>query len=81
MSEPKITSDPNIAFGKPVIAGTRISVDQILAELAGGQTINDLLEAFPHLTREDILAAIDFARKAVSATVQEDSSQLHQTPA
>src|SRR5262249_14452057 len=81
MSESKITSGPNIAFGKPVIAGTRISVDQILAKLAGGQSIDDLLDAFPHLTRESIIAAIEFARKAVNATIQEDASQLHQAPA
>lgn len=55
-----ITSDPNIMMGKPVIAGTRITVEHILEELAGGATIEDLLEAHPRLTREAIQAALSY---------------------
>ena len=47
--------------GKPVIAGTRISVELILEKLASGYSMQDLLEAYPHLSREGIEAAILFA--------------------
>jgi len=57
-----ITSDPNILFGKPAIKGTRISVEQILDELAGGTTIEELLEEYPRLTREAIHAALAFGQ-------------------
>lgn len=56
-----ITSNPNILFGKPTIKNTRISVELILDELAGGTSIEELLEEYPHLTRESIYAAIAFA--------------------
>ncbi len=56
-----ITSDPGILGGKPRIAGTRISVELILEQLALGDTIDDLLYAYPQLTREQILAALAFA--------------------
>lgn len=56
-----ITSDPNIMMGKPVIAGTRITVEHILEELSAGTTIDELLESHPRLTREAILAALAYA--------------------
>ena len=56
-----ITSNPNILFGKPAIKNTRISVELILDELAGGTSIEEMLEEYPHLTREAIYAAIAFA--------------------
>lgn len=46
-----ITSDPKIMMGKPVIAGTRITVELILDKLAAGETYEQILEAHPHLTR------------------------------
>jgi uncharacterized protein (DUF433 family) len=52
-------------LGKPVIRGTRITVEQILEELAVGMTFDGLLEAYPRLEREDIEAAIEFALEAV----------------
>ena len=57
----RIASDPNILVGKPVIKGTRISVELILGWLANGWTYEQLLEAYPHITREDILAVLAFA--------------------
>jgi uncharacterized protein (DUF433 family) len=66
MNAPLITSDPQIMVGKPVIAGTRISVELVLEKMAAGDTIEDLIDAYPHLTREGIQAAIEFAREAVS---------------
>ena len=57
----RIVSDPNILVGKPVIKGTRISVELILGWLANGWTYEQLLEAYPHITREDILGVLAFA--------------------
>jgi uncharacterized protein (DUF433 family) len=56
-----ITSDSNVMMGKPVVAGTRITVEHILEELAEGATTEDLLAAHPRLTREAIQAALFYA--------------------
>jgi uncharacterized protein (DUF433 family) len=56
-----ITSNPNVLFGKPAIKGTRIAVEQILDELAGGTSVEELLEEYPRLTRDAIYAALAFA--------------------
>ena len=64
-----ITSDPNVLFGKPAIRGTRIAVEHILDELAGGTTIEQLLEEYPRLTREAIYAALAFAADTLRAEV------------
>jgi uncharacterized protein (DUF433 family) len=57
----RIISDPEILGGKPCIKGTRISVELILGWLAAGWSFEQLMEAYPHITREDILAALAFA--------------------
>lgn len=57
----RITTDPNVLVGKPIIKGTRISVELILGWLANGWTFERILESYPHITREDILAALAFA--------------------
>ncbi len=54
----RIVSDPKIMLGKPVIKGTRITVELILKKLSEGMTIEELLEAYPHLKKEDILAVL-----------------------
>jgi uncharacterized protein (DUF433 family) len=64
-----ITSNPNVMMGKLVIAGTRITVELILEKLASGESVEQILEAHPRLTKETILAAIDFAAKALRADV------------
>ena len=56
-----IESDPSIMMGKPVIAGTRITVELILEKLAAGETIEQILEAHPRLTKESIFAALAYA--------------------
>jgi uncharacterized protein (DUF433 family) len=56
-----IHSDPSIMMGKPVIAGTRIIVELILEKLAAGETVEQILEAHPRLTRDGIRAAIEYA--------------------
>lgn len=57
----RIVSDPDILLGKPTIKGTRISVELILGWLAQGWTHDQLIEAYPHVSSEDILAALAFA--------------------
>jgi uncharacterized protein (DUF433 family) len=62
-------SDPAVMMGKPVIAGTRITVELILEELAASATPEQLLDAYPRLTREAIQAAFGFAAEALRADV------------
>jgi uncharacterized protein (DUF433 family) len=57
----RIVSDPEILVGKPIIKGTRISVELILGWLANNWSFEQILESYPHITREDILAALAFA--------------------
>lgn len=59
----KITSDPHILGGKPVIRGTRISVELVLSLVASGMTIDGILENYPHLKRSDVKAAIEYGSK------------------
>ena len=62
----RITVDSEVMQGKPVIRGTRITVDLLLRKLSEGATEGDLLDAYPHLTAEDIRAALAYAAAAVS---------------
>ena len=64
-----IVSNPAVMMGKPVIVGTRITVESILEKLAAGETIEQLLEAHPRLTREAIQEALAFAAEALRADV------------
>lgn len=64
-----ITSNPNILFGKPTIKDTRISVELILDELAGGTTIKQLVEEYPRLSHEAIYAALAFAADTLRSEV------------
>jgi uncharacterized protein (DUF433 family) len=57
----RIEIDPKVMIGKPVIRGTRITVELILRKLSEGATQSDLLDAYPRLTRADIQAAIRYA--------------------
>lgn len=65
MDDAMIVSDPKIMVGKPVIKGTRITVELILRKLAAGQTVEEILEDYPHLTREGIAAALEYAAESV----------------
>lgn len=60
----RISINPNVCFGKPCIRGTRIWVSLILDYLASGMTIEEIIEEYPHLTHEDILAAIAYGAEA-----------------
>ena len=63
----RIVSNPNILQGKPIIKGTRISVELILRKLGEGMSIEELLEAYPVLTKEDILAALSFSADVIKS--------------
>ena len=56
-----IESVPNKLFGKAVIANTRISVELILEKLASGDTLDDILQAYPTITKDDVAACLLFA--------------------
>jgi len=60
-----IESNPDIMLGKPVIKGTRVPVELILRKLGEGMEIQDLIKAYPHLTKEDILAAISYSADVI----------------
>ena len=72
-----ITQDPDILGGKPIIKGTRMSVESILELLASDVTVEEILKDYPILKREHILAAIDYASKLVgkSKTLFFDTAQ------
>ena len=61
----RIVTDPEVCGGKPRIKGTRIQAALILEILESGGTIEEILENYPHLKKEDILACISFARQVV----------------
>lgn len=60
-----IIQDPDIMAGKPVIKGTRIPVERVIAHLAHNPDLDDLLAAYPRLTREDVQAALGYAHDAI----------------
>lgn len=62
----RISIDPKVCFGKPVVKGTRIWVSLILDFLANGDSVETVLQEYPQLTREDILACIAFGAEAAS---------------
>ena len=61
MPHPRIASNPDIMLGKPCIKGTRITVELILRKLGAGRTFVDLIDAYPHLSEDDLRAALAFA--------------------
>jgi uncharacterized protein (DUF433 family) len=65
-NNPRIISDPRIMMGKPVIEGTRITVELVLTRLGEGRSVADILAEYPHLSREQVTAAIEYARAIVA---------------
>ncbi len=63
----RITFNPQIFHGKPIIRGRRIAVEHILGMLAAGDEIETILEGYPWLDRQDILACLEFAHRMVSS--------------
>lgn len=63
---PRITVDERVRFGKPVIKGTRVPVNLILGKLAGGMSYEEVMDEYS-LTKEDILAVLNYAAKQLSS--------------
>ena len=61
----RITADLHVCSGKPCIRGTRIMVKNILGMIAGGYTIESILDAYPELVREDVTQAIEYASEVI----------------
>ena len=59
----RVELDPEVMLGKPVIRGTRITVEIILEKIAAGCPIEEVLAAYPRLTRDDVLAALAYGRQ------------------
>ncbi len=59
----RIETHPDICNGKPIVQGTRIAVRTILSHLSAGDSFDDILDAFPRLQKEDILACLDYATR------------------
>ncbi|MCC6451869.1 MAG: DUF433 domain-containing protein [Acidobacteria bacterium] len=64
--ETLIEINPRVMVGKPVIKGTRITVELVLEKLAAGQSVDDILRSYPHLNRNQILACLEYAYKSMS---------------
>lgn len=73
----RIVCDPDILLGKPVVNGTRLSVELILGWLAQGWTQEMLIESYPQLSREDVLAALAYAAEMLR---EESYLTLDKTP-
>jgi len=69
MQPSNVVSDPAILAGKPVLEGTRVSVELILDKLAAGESERQILEAHPHLTEDAVRVALAFAARALRADV------------
>ncbi len=76
MRKALIQSNPSIMMGKPVVAGTRVTVELILEKLGSGETVEQLLAAHPRLTREGVLAAVRFGATALRADVAYPVAEL-----
>jgi len=65
----RIVIDPKVMVGKPVIKGTRITVELILGLLGQGATYEDIFKGYPHIKKEDIYACLLFAQQAINNSV------------
>jgi|SRR5690348_17551831 uncharacterized protein (DUF433 family) len=63
---PGIVTNPTRRRGKPTLAGSRITVEEVMRKLAAGRSVDDILASWPHLTREQVLAAIEYAHQLVA---------------
>jgi uncharacterized protein (DUF433 family) len=66
----RVTIDPEICHGKPVIRGRRYPVESILEYLAAGDSFEEVLAEFPDLEREDLLACLEFAKRSLQLRSQ-----------
>ena len=75
MEQPHITQDPAVLGGKPVIAGTRISVEYVLELLEDGLSLDEIAREHPTVTREGVEAALAYARAAVRRVTDSNSAK------
>lgn len=61
-----IEINPAVMMGKPCIRGTRIAVHQVVQMIAGGDTVEDIIHAYPHISKEQVLACLQYAADVVS---------------
>lgn len=66
--QPRIVSNPAILGGKPILEGTRLSVEFILGLFEADMSVGEILEGYPHLTRADLRAVLAYARRAIRQT-------------
>lgn len=64
-----IERNPTVMGGKPIIKGTRITVELIVRKMAGGYSVEQILESYPHLSREQIAACMAYAADVISGEV------------
>ncbi len=69
MQESIIVRDPKVMLGKPIIKGTRITVELVVRKIADGFSIQDILEAYPHLNMEQVAAALAYAARMIADEV------------
>ena len=62
----RIAIDPNVCNGRPIIRGTRITAQTVLEFLAAGDRVEDVLEEYPSLVREDVLACLDYGARLLA---------------
>jgi uncharacterized protein (DUF433 family) len=62
----RIEVNPKVMLGKPVVRGTRIPVELLLRKLGEGATVEELMDAYPHLSRQDVQAALSYAAQSLS---------------
>lgn len=72
MEHPLITTNPGIEGGKPIIKGTRMTVEMLADEYAAGRSIEQLLYSYPHLTRKQIEAALAYAADLKQMSLRRD---------
>jgi uncharacterized protein (DUF433 family) len=77
----RIIRDPKIMVGKPVVRGTRIPVERVIQHLADNLDVDDLFEAFPRLTPDDVRACLEYARAAIANERTAASDQMSERPA
>ncbi len=71
--ENRIVIDPEVMVGKPVVKGTRIPVERVIQHLADNPDVNDLFEAFPHLTMEDVKACLAYAHDRLESAARREA--------
>ncbi len=71
----RIVTNPKVMMGKPVIEGTRITVELVLEKLAAGETPAQIVGAHPGITEEGVLAALDYAARVLKADIVDPTAR------